>query len=172
MPFWDTLLSEIMKFILSIFWYLIALVIVVISIRLLIKRKTYERKIVEIKEGPLEVSNLLRDVVKRQIIRSLSKEKKYVSAISKEINENAPITRYHLKQLEKANLVKSFKLAREAYFSLTDKGRWSLEAINYYYPTTNIQLLFTRFKKILGVFRISKLMFRKKQKTSSQEIKL
>jgi predicted transcriptional regulator len=100
----------------------------------------------------------MRDSVKRNIIRALSKEKKYMTAISKEINENAPRLRYHLKQLEKSHLLKSFKLAREAYFSLTKEGQWCLDAINYYYPRTNLQFISSRLKRFIGISRMKKLI--------------
>jgi len=144
--------ESIISFITFIFPYFLIVIILFAVIRFLTKKKDYFGKAIEIKEAPLNISNLLRDHVKRQIIRTLKKQRKYLSSISKEINENAPRTRYHLKQIEKASLVKSFKLARETYFSLTKKGQWCLGAMNFYYPSTNIQLLISRLKKFLGVF--------------------
>lgn len=148
--------EALLSFISLITPYVLYTILVLITIRYLVKKKNYSGIINEMKEAPLGISNLLKDGVKRRIIKTLRKQRKYVSAISKEINENAPRTRYHLKQLEKAGLVKSFKLAREAYFSLTKKGNWCLSVINYYYPPTNLHLLVSRVKKILGVFRIKR----------------
>ena len=165
MPFHSIIPSVIVDFLLLIFPYLLIAGTVLYVIKILTKRKDYGQKIIEIKEAPLEFSNLLKDSKKRQILRSLQKEKKYVSAISKEINDNAPRTRYHLAQLEKAGLVKSFKLAREAYFFVTKKGKWGLDAINYYYPETNWQLIVSRLNKLLGIFEIKKLI-QKREKQS------
>ena len=145
--------------------YLVLVILGLYFLKSLTKKKHYGQRIIEIKEAPLEISNLLKDGKKRQILRSLQKEKKYVSAISNEINDNAPRTRYHLKQLEKAGLVKSFKLAREAYFFVTKKGEWAIDAIDYYYPETNSQFIAGRIKKILGLFEIKRLMPRKKEPT-------
>jgi hypothetical protein len=63
--------------------------------------------------------------------------------------------------LEKAHLLKSFKLAREAYFSLTKEGQWCLDAINYYYPRTNLQLILSRLKRAIGISKMKKLITRK-----------
>jgi DNA-binding transcriptional ArsR family regulator len=168
MPLSDFIPSWLMNMFLEISPYIIFIIILLYTFRILIKRKNYGVKIIEIKEAPLEISNLLRDGVKRQILRSLEKERKYVSIVSKEIGENAPRTRYHLKQLEKAGLVKSFKLAREAYFFLTKKGKWSVDAINYYYPTTNLQFIKSRLNKALGIFRIKRVISKKKAEIQSE----
>jgi len=141
--------------------YILFLVILLIIYKILTKKRNYSEKMVEIKEAPIGINNLLRDSVKRKIIKALSKEKKYMSAIAKEINENAPLLRYHLKQLEKAHLLKSYKLAREAYFSLTKEGQWCLNAINYYYPKTNLQFISSRVKSAIGISRMKKLVMRK-----------
>ena len=161
MPFHSTIPNEVLDIANFSLPYLLSFVIGLYILKFLTKQKKYGEKIIEIKEAPLEISNLLKDSKKRQILRSLQKEKKYVSAISNEINDNAPRIRYHLKQLEKAGLVKSFKLAREAYFFVTKKGVWGVDAINYYYPETNWQLIVSRLKKILGIFEIKRLMTRK-----------
>jgi DNA-binding transcriptional ArsR family regulator len=141
--------------------YILFFVILLVIYKTLTKKRNYFEKMVEIKEAPLEINNIMRDPVKRKIIKALSKEKKYMSAIAKEINENAPLLRYHLKQLEKAHLLKSFKLAREAYFSLTKEGQWCLDAINYYYPRTNIQLILSRLKRAIGISKMKKLITQK-----------
>ena len=155
-----TIPETLLSFISVITPYILYLLLALIAIRYLVKKKNYAGVVIEMKEAPIGISNLLKDGVKRQIIGTLRKQRKYVSAISKEINENAPRTRYHLKQLEKAGLVKSFKLAREAYFSLTKKGQWCLNVANYYYPPTNLHLLVSRLKKISGVFRIKRVSFK------------
>ena len=142
--------------------YIVILVAFVYFIKKMTAQKKYGERIIEIKEAPLELSNLLKDSAKRRMLRSLRKEKKYVSAISKEINDNAPRTRYHLKQLEKSGLVKSFKLAREAYFFVTKKGEWAVAAIDYYYPQTNWQLIYSRIKRMMGFFEIKRLLPRNK----------
>ena len=115
----------------------------------------------------MDISNLLKDVVKRNIIRTLRRERKYVSAISKEIGQNAPRTTYHLKQLEKYGLVKSFKLTRESYFSLTKKGVWCLDVIDYYYPKTNLQFLITRINKLSGGLKIKRFGFKETKQGNS-----
>jgi len=166
-----TIPSNIIDLVYLILPYIILIVLIWWSLRVLFKKKIYERKIIEIKEAPLNISNLLKDNVKRQILRTLRRERKYVSAISKEIGENAPRTRYHLQQLEKAGLVKFFKLTREAYFSLTKKGRWTLNAINYYYPTTNLNFILGRLNKFLGFFKIRKLIYSQETEVSPFEEK-
>lgn len=138
--------------------FILAILIPLAVFKILTRKKNYSAKMIEIKEAPIEINNLLRDSVKRNILRSLSKEKKYMTAIAEEINENAPRLRYHLKQLEKANILKSFKLARESYFTLSKKGQWCLDAINYYYPTTTLQMIGGRLKRLFGVFKIRKFM--------------
>jgi len=162
MSFHSFIPAVVTDFLLFSLPYLIMLLVILQILKSLTKKKDYGQKTIEIKEAPLEITNLLKDGKKRQILRALEKEKKYMSAISKEINDNAPRTRYHLKQLEKSGLVKSFKLAREAYFFVTEKGKWAVDAINYYYPRTNWQLLISRVKKLLGIFEIKRLIPRKK----------
>ncbi|MBI4010372.1 MAG: winged helix-turn-helix transcriptional regulator [Candidatus Aenigmarchaeota archaeon] len=166
MPFHSSIPAEVIVILNFSLPYLIVLFLAFYFLKLFTKRRNYGQKIIEIKEAPLEISNLLKDSKKRKILRSLEKEKKYVSAISNEINDNAPRTRYHLKQLEKAGLVKSFKLAREAYFFVTKKGKWAVDAINYYYPETNLELIVSRIKKIFGIFEIRRLMPRKKEQSA------
>jgi DNA-binding transcriptional ArsR family regulator len=151
----------IVSIVLDFLPYILFFVILLVIYKTLTKKRNYFEKMVEIKEAPLEINNMMRDPVKRKIIKALSKEKKYMSAIAKEINENAPLLRYHLKQLEKAHLLKSFKLAREAYFSLTKEGQWCLDAINYYYPRTNIQLILSRLKRVIGISKMKKLITQK-----------
>lgn len=163
MPFHNTLPTVVVDFLFFSLPYLVLAFFALYILKSLTTKKNYGQRIIEIKEAPLEISNLLKDNKKRQMLRSLKEEKKYVSAISNEINDNAPRTRYHLKQLEKTGLVKSFKLAREAYFFVTKKGEWAVDAIDFYYPETNWQLILSRVKRILGVFEIKRLMPRKKQ---------
>lgn len=146
----------------SLLPYILTPLLIFIIIKILMKRRNYSGKISEMKEAPLDISNLLKDHVKRKIIRTLRKERKYVSAISREIHEDAPRTRYHLKQLEKSGLIKSFKLARESYFSLTKKGLWCLNTLEYYYPTTNLQFIKTRFRKYFGTSKLRKLYSKEK----------
>ncbi len=146
----------ILDFVLAYLPYIVVILIPLVAIKALTKKRNYLTKLVEIKEAPLGINNLMKDPVKRAIVRSLKKERKYMSAISREINQNAPMLRYHLKQLEKASILKSFKLARESYFSLTKEGKWCLDAINYYYPETNLQFIVTRMKKSLNIFHIRK----------------
>lgn len=150
--------------------YLLLIAVPIVAYRILSRKRSYAGRTVEIKEAGVELNNLLKDAVKRNILRALSKERKYMTAISREIGENAPRMRYHLKQLEKAGLVRSFKLAREAYYSLTDKGRWSLGAINYYYPTTNSQLISGRIRRVAGVFKMKKFVPRRGKKTQEGPI--
>jgi DNA-binding transcriptional ArsR family regulator len=144
--------------------YILLIAIPIVVYKIFSRKRSYEGRMVEIKEAAVELNNLLKDSVKRNILRALRKQKKYMTAISREIGEDAPRMRYHLKQLEKAGLVRSFKLAREAYFSLTDKGRWSLSAINYYYPTSNAQLIWSRMRKVAGLLKMKKFVSRKGRK--------
>ena len=154
-------IPEIVNITLEFLPYIVFLVILLLIYKILTKKRNYSEKMVEIKEAPIGINNLLRDSVKRKIIKALRKEKKYMSAIAKEINENAPLLRYHLKQLEKTHLLKSYKLAREAYFSLTKEGQWCLDAINYYYPNTNLQFISSRVKSAIGISKMKKLVMRK-----------
>jgi len=153
--------SKIVYFLPIVILFL-SIVLLSLIIFFLVKKKNYSKKIVEMKQAPLDISNLLKDGVKRHIIRTLRKERKYVSAISKEIGENAPRTTYHLKQLERYGLVKSFKLTRESYFSLTKKGYWCLNVIDFYYPKTNLRFIISRLKKFLGTFKIKRFGFKEK----------
>ena len=146
---------------------ILSVVLVILIIFVLRKKRNYSKKTIDMKHAPLDISNLLKDGVKRQILRTLKTEKKYVSAIAKEIYENAPRTTYHLKQLEKRGLVKSFKLARENYFFLTKKGLWCIDVIDYYYPKTNIQFLINKFKKLLGKFKIKRFVFKETPKINN-----
>ena len=156
-------IPEIVTIALDFLPYILILAVLLIFYKTITKKRNYFNKMVEIKEAPININNLMRDSVKRNIIRALKKEKKYMTAISKEINENAPRLRYHLKQLERAHLLKLFKLAREAYFSLTKEGQWCLDAINFYYPTTNLQFISSRLKRGFGISKIKKLSTRKEK---------
>ena len=98
------------------------------------KRIDYRNKTVEIKEAPVGVNNLLRDKIKREILLSLVKNKKYVSRIGREVGSDPARTRHHVKALEHFGLVKTIKLTREAYYTLTEKGMWCIKAIRKYYP--------------------------------------
>ncbi|MBI1978531.1 MAG: winged helix-turn-helix transcriptional regulator [Candidatus Aenigmarchaeota archaeon] len=157
-----TIATELLELAIKLAFYILAVVLILAFYRSLTKKKDYGQMIHEIKEAPLEISNLLKDVTKRRILRTLHKERKYVSAISKEIGENAPRTRYHLNQLEKSRLVASFKLAREVYYTLTKRGEWSLNAMNYYYPITTLQWILTRLNKSMGAFRLRRFSEKKK----------
>jgi len=100
------------------------------------KRIDYKRKSVEIREAPVGVNNLMRDRIKRDILLSLVEQKKYVSKVGREVGLDPARARHHLKALENYGLVKTIKLTREAYFTLTDKGHWCIKALKKYYPKT------------------------------------
>ena len=116
--------------------------------------KRYESKYVDIKEAPLEINNALKDKTKRDIIRSLRSEKKYLTLIAKEIGESVAKTKYHLKEMEKLGIITSMKLTRENFFLLTDTGAMCLKALRVYYPKNRFERLInsakyrkTRWKK-------------------------
>lgn len=112
----------------------------------LFKRKRFSKKYVDIKEAPLQINNVLKDETKRDIIRSLRKEKKYLTLIAKETNSSVAKTMYHLKELEKVDIIASMKLTREKFFLLTDRGMMCLKALYIYYPKNNFEKIFNRLK--------------------------
>jgi hypothetical protein len=116
----------------------------------LFKTKNFSGKYVDVKEAPLHINNVLKDDTKRNIIKSLKKEKKYLTLIAREIGESVAKTKYHLHGLEKVGLIGSMKLTREKFFLLTKKGEWCLNAIRIYYPKNNLE-------KLINEMRIGKL---------------
>ena len=131
-------------------------VIVVVSIiAYLFKSKNFSGRYVDVKEAPLYINNTLKDGTKRNIIRSLKKEKKYLTLIAKEVGDSVAKTKYHLQELEKIGIIGSMKLTREKFFLLTKKGDWCLKAIYIYYPKNN-------FEKIINSLRIGKFKWDKK----------
>ena len=128
---------------------------VVALVAYLFKSKTFSGKYVDIKEAPLKINNTLKDETKRRIIRSLKKEKKYLTLIAKEIDESVAKTKYHLQELEKVGIIGSMKLTREKFFLLTKKGQLCLDALYLYYPRNNLE-------KIISSLRIGKLKWDKK----------
>lgn len=144
-----TYLATILNFIISnfvianILAFLIFLLILVSIILLLSRKIKYQNRVVEIKEAPIGINNLLKDSIKRSILKALKREKKYLSRVAMEIGMNPARARFHLKQLESFGLLTSYKLTRESYYSLTDKGKWCIRALEKYYPETT-------FRKIRG----------------------
>ena len=131
-------------------------VILIISlVAYLFKSKRFSGRYVDVKEAPLYINNTLKDRTKRDIIKSLKKEKKYLTLIAKEIGESVAKTKYHLQELEKIGIIGSMKLTREKFFLLTKKGTWCLKAIYVYYPKNN-------FEKIINSLRIGKLKWDRK----------
>jgi hypothetical protein len=131
-------------------------VIVIISLfTYLFRSKKFSGRYVDVKEAPLYINNTLKDKTKREIIRSLKKEKKYLTLIAKEIGESVAKTKYHLQELEKRGIIGSMKLTREKFFLLTKKGNWCLSAIYLYYPKNN-------FEKLINSIRIGNLKWNKK----------
>jgi len=116
----------------------------------LFKSKNFSGKYVDVKEAPLHINNVLKDDTKRNIIKSLKKEKKYLTLIAREIGDSVAKTKYHLHELEKVGLIGSMKLTREKFFLLTKKGEWCLNAIRIYYPKNNLE-------KLISEMRIGKL---------------
>lgn len=112
----------------------------------LFRRKHFSEKYVDVKEAPLDINNALKDKTKRDIIRSLRKEKKYLTLIANEINSSVAKTMYHLKELEKLGIIASMKLTREKFFLLTDRGMMCLKALYIYYPKNNFEKIFNRLK--------------------------
>lgn len=121
----------------------------------LFKSKQFSRRYVDVKEAPLHINNTLKDETKKQIMRSLKREKKYLTLIAKEIGESVAKTKYHLQELEKVGIIGSMKLTREKFFLLTTKGEWCLKAIYIYYPKNN-------FEKIINSLKIGQLKWDKK----------
>jgi len=141
----------------SVLPYAVAAIVLYLSLAALSKKRDYSDKVIEIKEAQIGVNNLMKDPIKRSILRTLRGEKKYMSMISRDLGQSAPRIRYHLKRLEKTRLIKSYKLTREAYVSLTKEGQWCLDAINYYYPATNFQLVVSRLKRAVGLSKIRRM---------------
>ena len=112
----------------------------------LFRKKHFSEKYVDVKEAPLDINNALKDKTKRDIIRSLRKEKKYLTLIAKEINESVAKTMYHLKELEKLGIIASMKLTREKFFLLTDRGLMCLKALHIYYPRNNFERIVSKLK--------------------------
>ncbi|OGI12277.1 hypothetical protein A3K64_03055 [Candidatus Micrarchaeota archaeon RBG_16_36_9] len=136
--------------------FIISDVIAIVSLlAFLFKSKQFSRRYVDVKEAPLHINNTLKDETKRLIIRSLKKEKKYLTFIAKEIGESVAKTKYHLQELEKVGIIGSMKLTREKFFLLTTKGEWCLKAIYIYYPKNNLE-------KIINSLRIGELKWDKK----------
>ena len=131
------------------------IVVIVSIIVYLFKSKNLSGRYVDVKEAPLYINNTLKDEVKRDIIKSLKKEKKYLTLIAKDIGESVAKTKYHLQELEKIGIIGSMKLTREKFFLLTKKGDLCLKAIYLYYPKNN-------FEKIINSLRIGKLKWDKK----------
>ncbi len=131
------------------------IVVIVSIIVYLFKSKNLSGRYVDVKEAPLYINNTLKDEVKRDIIKSLKKEKKYLTLIAKEIGESVAKTKYHLQELEKIGIIGSMKLTREKFFLLTKKGDLCLKAVYLYYPKNN-------FEKIVNSLRIGKLKWDKK----------
>ena len=112
----------------------------------LFRSKQFSGRYVDVKEAPLHINNTLKDQTKRLIIRSLKKEKKYLTLIAKEIGESVAKTKYHLQELEKVGIIGSMKLTREKFFLLTTKGQWCLKAIYIYYPKNNLENIINSLK--------------------------
>jgi predicted transcriptional regulator len=121
-------------------------IVVVSVLSYLFKPKQFSEKYVDVKEAPLQINNALKDKTKRDIIRSLRKEKKYLTLIAREINDSVAKTMYHLQELEKLDIIASMKLTREKFFLLTDRGMMCLKALYMYYPKNNFEKIFNRLK--------------------------
>ncbi len=133
----------------------IDLIVIISLIAYLFKSKRFSGRYVDVKEAPLYINNTLKDKTKREIIKSLKKEKKYLTLIAKEIGESVAKTKYHLQELEKIGIIGSMKLTREKFFLLTKKGEWCLKAVYLYYPKNN-------FEKLINSLKIGKLKWDKK----------
>ncbi|NIO45129.1 MAG: hypothetical protein GTN36_06300 [Candidatus Aenigmarchaeota archaeon] len=133
----------------------IDVVVIVSVIAYLFRSKNFSGRYVDVKEAPLYINNTLKDATKRSIIRSLKKEKKYLTLIAKEVGESVAKTKYHLQELEKIGIIGSMKLTREKFFLLTKKGSWCLKAIYLYYPKNN-------FEKMKNSIRIGNFKWDKK----------
>jgi len=137
------LISLIAAEVIAVVWFLL----------FLFKPKDFSKKYVDIKEVPLHINNALKDKTKRDIIRSLSREKKYLTLIAKETQESVAKTKYHLHELEKLGIIASMKLTREKFFLLTDRGKMCLKAIYLYYPRKN-------FEKFISNLRYGELKWK------------
>jgi hypothetical protein len=131
------------------------LIAVISMLSYFFKSKNFSGKYVDVKEAPLNINNILKDETKRMIIKSLKREKKYLTLIAEEIGESVAKTKYHLQELEKVGIIGSMKLTREKFFLLTKKGEWCLNAIYIYYPKNN-------FEKIMNSLKIGNLKWDKK----------
>jgi len=129
--------------------------VIVSVIAYLFKSKNFSGRYVDVKEAPLYINNTLKDATKRNIIRTLRKEKKYLTLVAREVGESVAKTKYHLQELEKVGIIGSMKLTREKFFLLTKKGSWCLKAIYLYYPKNNLE-------KIINSIRIGKFKWDKK----------
>lgn len=105
-------------------------------------------KYTDIKEAPLHINNALKDKTKRKILRSLEKEKKYLTVIAEEIGESVAKVKYHLAELERLGLVAAMQLSREKFFVLTERGKWCVRAIDYYYPRSSLQRIINITKHV------------------------
>jgi len=123
----------------------------------LFKPKKFSERYVDVKEAPLHINNALKDKTKRDIIRSLRREKKYLTLIAKEIEDSVAKTKYHLYELEKLGIIASMKLTREKFFLLTERGKLCLRAIHIYYPKNN-------FEKIVSSLKFGHLEWKEKTK--------
>jgi len=121
-------------------------IVTILILVYLFKPKNFYRKYVDIKEVPLNVDNALKDVIKRQIMKTLKREKKYLTAIAKEVDHSVAKTKYHLHELEKLGLIASLKLTREKFFLLTERGKVCLNAIYIYYPKNNFEKIVNKMK--------------------------
>ncbi len=136
------------------FLLLADLIAIVSLFAYLFRSKNFSGRYVDVKEAPLQINNTLKDKTKRDIIKSLKKEKKYLTLIAKEIGESVAKTKYHLEELEKVGIIGSMKLTREKFFLLTEKGKWCLNAVYLYYPKDN-------FENIINSLRIGELKWNK-----------
>jgi predicted transcriptional regulator len=129
---------------------------IISTLLFLFKSKNFSHKYVDIKEAPLHINNALKDKTKRDIIRSLQREKKYLTLIAKEAQNSVAKTKYHLHELEKLGIIASMKLTREKFFLLTDRGRMCLRAISFYYPKNN-------FEKLVNTMKYGQLKWKDKK---------
>ena len=131
--------------------------VIVSVIAYLFKSKNFSGRYVDVKEAPLYINNTLKDATKRNIIRTLRKEKKYLTLVAREVGESVAKTKYHLQELEKVGIIGSMKLTREKFFLLTKKGDWCLKAIYIYYPKNNLEKIINSLR--IGKFKWDKKMF-------------
>ncbi len=125
---------------------LVDLIAVISMLTYLFKTKNFSGRYVDVKEAPLNINNILKDQTKRLIIKSLKREKKYLTLIAKDIGESVAKTKYHLQELEKVGIIGSMKLTREKFFLLTKKGELCLRAIYVYYPKNNLERMTNSLK--------------------------